>query len=74
MVDRMRRIDFGVNCYLIDVEGGYVLIDTSFPNKRDKLDAELTHVSATHPHHIRMQKIGGKTSSSGLFLLPSCQI
>ena len=28
MVGRIRRIDFGVNCYLIDVEGGYVLIDT----------------------------------------------
>lgn len=41
MVGRIRRIDFGVNCYLIDVEGGYVLIDTSFPNKRDKLDAAL---------------------------------
>ena len=41
MVGRVRRIDFGVNCYLIDVEGGHVLIDTSFPNKRDKLDAEL---------------------------------
>jgi glyoxylase-like metal-dependent hydrolase (beta-lactamase superfamily II) len=41
MVGKVRRIDFGVNCYLIDVEGGYVLIDTSFPSKRDQLDAEL---------------------------------
>ena len=41
MVGRIHRISFGVNCYLIDVEGGYVLIDTGFPNKRDKLDAAL---------------------------------
>ncbi|MDZ4169508.1 MAG: MBL fold metallo-hydrolase [Coriobacteriia bacterium] len=41
MVSGIRRIDFGVNCYLIDAEGGYILIDTSFPSKQDKLDAEL---------------------------------
>jgi len=34
MASRIRRIDFGVNCYLIAVECGYVLIDTGFPSKR----------------------------------------
>ena len=31
MVGRIRRINLGVNCYLIDVECGHVLIDTGFP-------------------------------------------
>lgn len=41
MIGRVRRIDYGVNCYLIDVEGGCILIDTSFPDKQGRLDAEL---------------------------------
>lgn len=53
MVGKIRRIDFGVNCYLIDVEGGYVLIDTSFPNKRDKLDAELA-AAGCGPDDLRL--------------------
>jgi hydroxyacylglutathione hydrolase len=53
MVGRIRRIDFGVNCYLIDVEGGYVLIDTSFPRKRDKLDAELA-AAGCGPDNLRL--------------------
>lgn len=53
MVGRIRRIDFGVNCYLIDVEGGHVLIDTSFPNKRDKLDAELA-AAGCEPDKLRL--------------------
>ena len=40
MVGRIRRIDLGVSCYLIDVECGHVLIYTGFPARRDKLDAQ----------------------------------
>ena len=54
MVDRIRRIDFGVNCYLIDVEGGYVLIDTSFPDKQDKLDAELAEAGCGPANDLRL--------------------
>jgi len=53
MVGRIRRIDFGVNCYLIDVEGGYVLIDTSFPHKRDELDAKLS-AAGCGPDDLRL--------------------
>ena len=54
MVGRVRRIDFGVNCYLIDVEGGYVLIDTSFPDKQDKLDAELAGAGCGPAKDLRL--------------------
>jgi glyoxylase-like metal-dependent hydrolase (beta-lactamase superfamily II) len=53
MIGRIRRIDFGVNCYLIDVEGGCVLIDTGFPSKRDKLDAELS-AAGCGPDDLRL--------------------
>jgi glyoxylase-like metal-dependent hydrolase (beta-lactamase superfamily II) len=53
MVGGIRRINFGVNCYLIDVEGGYVLIDTSFPHKRDKLDSELA-AAGCGPEDLRL--------------------
>lgn len=53
MIGRIRRIDLGVNCYLIEVEGGYVLIDTSFPNKRDKFDAELA-AAGCGPDDLRL--------------------
>ena len=54
MVDRIRRIDFGVNCYLIDVEGGYVLIDASFPDKQDELDAELAGAGCGPANDLRL--------------------
>jgi len=54
VVDRIRRIDFGVNCYLVDVEGGYVLIDTGFPNKQDKLDAELAGAGCGSAKELRL--------------------
>ena len=54
VVDRIRRIDFGVNCYLVDVEGGYVLIDTSFPDKQDKLDAELAGAGCGPTKDLRL--------------------
>ncbi len=41
MAHRIRWIDMGVNCYLVDGDSGHVLIDTGFPSKRDKLDAAL---------------------------------
>jgi len=53
MEGTIRTIDFGVNCYLINVEGGYVLIDTSFPNKRNRLDAELA-AAGCGPDDLRL--------------------
>jgi glyoxylase-like metal-dependent hydrolase (beta-lactamase superfamily II) len=54
MVGRIRRIDFGVNCYLIDVEGGCVLIDTSFPDKRANLDAALADAGCGSANDLRL--------------------
>ena len=54
MVGRIRRIDFGVNCYLIDVEGGRILIDTSFPDKQGKLDAELAGAGGGPANDLRL--------------------
>ena len=53
MGGRIRRIDLGVNCYLIDVECGYVLIDTGFPARRDKLDAQLA-AAGCGPGELRL--------------------
>jgi glyoxylase-like metal-dependent hydrolase (beta-lactamase superfamily II) len=54
MVGRIRRIDFGVNCYLIDVEDGCVLVDASFPEKKDKLDAALADAGCGHANDLRL--------------------
>ena len=50
----IRRIDFGVNCYLIDIEGGCVLVDASFPNKKDELDAALADAGCGHANDLRL--------------------
>ena len=54
MVGRIRRIDFGANCYHIDVEGGCVLIDTSFPDKQEKLDAALADAGCGSAGDLRL--------------------
>jgi len=53
MASRIRRVNLGANCYLIDVECGYVLIDTGFPSKRDKLDAKLA-AAGCGPGELRL--------------------
>jgi glyoxylase-like metal-dependent hydrolase (beta-lactamase superfamily II) len=38
----MKTIDLGgVNCYLLDADGGFVLVDTGFAGKRSQLIADL---------------------------------
>ena len=46
MAGRIHRIDLGVNSYLVEVDDGYVLIDTSFPRKQAALDAQLVAAAA----------------------------
>jgi len=53
MIGRIRRFDLGVNCYLVEVENGYVLIDTGFPSKRDRLEAELA-AAGCGPDELRL--------------------
>jgi hydroxyacylglutathione hydrolase len=53
MIGRIRRFDLGVNCYLLEVENGYVLIDTGFPSKRDRLEAELA-AAGCGPDELRL--------------------
>jgi glyoxylase-like metal-dependent hydrolase (beta-lactamase superfamily II) len=51
--ERVRAIDFGVSCYLVSVGPGFVLIDTSFPSKREELDAELAAAGCS-PGRLRL--------------------
>lgn len=54
MGGKIRKINFGVNCYLIDVEGGCVLVDTSFPDKEAKLDAALADAGCGPANELRL--------------------
>ena len=42
MVQKVKTITFGgVNCYLVTLDKGFVLIDTGFPKNRDDIEKEL---------------------------------
>jgi hydroxyacylglutathione hydrolase len=43
----------GVNCYLATVDGGFVLIDTSAPEKRARVEAELEKAGC-RPGNLRL--------------------
>jgi hydroxyacylglutathione hydrolase len=49
----IKRIDLGVNCYLMAADEGFVLIDASFPRRQDELDAEL-QAAGCRPGTLRL--------------------
>lgn len=53
MADSIRRIDLGVNCYLVAVERGFVLIDAGFPRTQAQLDKALSAAGCT-PGNLRL--------------------